>query len=205
MGNPRAKILGVKHGRLTPVRYVSGDSKKIAGWICICECGKEIFSRTSHLLKGLSKSCGCYANEMTAKRNYKHGNAKRKERSGAYKTWIRMKRRCFDESHENYSYYGGRGITVCENWLSFENFLIDMGPRPEGMEIDRIDNNGSYEPGNCRWVNHTQQMRNMRRNTRIDTPLGIMAASEACEIFGLNRRYLYERIKIGITDIDKLK
>jgi hypothetical protein len=77
-----------------------------------------------------------------------------------YAAWKNMRRRCSDPTHENYQRYGGRGIKVCARWESFENFLADMGERPEGKEIDRKDNNGNYEPGNCRWVTHAENVRN---------------------------------------------
>ena len=90
--------------------------------------------------------------------NYKHGQAK----TATYESWCAMKRRCCDKNYRNWKYWGGRGITVCHLWKTFVNFFADMGERPKGLSLDRIDTNGNYEPNNCRWVTHTQQVRNTR-------------------------------------------
>jgi len=86
--------------------------------------------------------------------------------TATYRAWNDMKKRCLNKTNKSYKYYGGRGITICERWLTFENFLADMGVRPAGLSLDRIDNNGNYEPGNCRWTTHQQQMVNRRKPTR---------------------------------------
>lgn len=96
-----------------------------------------------------------------------HGHAPRR-RTPTYNTWQSMIQRCTNEKNPAWVFYGGRGITVCARWDSFENFLADMGPRPEGMTLDRIDSNGSYEPGNCRWADWGTQVRNRRRSTYYD-------------------------------------
>jgi hypothetical protein len=97
-----------------------------------------------------------------AKAKTRHGHSANGKLSPTYNSWIAMKRRCSDSTRKNYEEYGGRGITYCERWKSFDNFLTDMGERPEGMTLDRKDTNGNYEPGNCRWATASQQIRNRR-------------------------------------------
>lgn len=95
----------------------------------------------------------------------KHGHARRGKRDPVFDVWVQMLQRCDNAKNCNYRYYGARGITVCERWRSFENFIADMGERPHGMTLDRVDNNGNYEPANCRWATRAQQTAN-RRTTR---------------------------------------
>lgn len=116
-------------------------------------------------------------------------------RDRAFTSWLSMMRRCFvafDSSHEN---YGGRGITVCERWFDWRNFLADMGDRPEGMSLDRIDNEGHYEPGNCRWTTATVQNRNSRKNTTVELDGVEMLASDAAEVLGVAKSTIGRRVK----------
>jgi hypothetical protein len=137
-------------------RYASGTQTTL--WLCRCDCGGEGIVRGSNLIRGWSKSCSCIRKEMFAKLNTKHGLY----RSRAYQCWQNMKTRCFNPRHRAYRWYGGRGITVCERWLIFENFYADMGEPPPGMSLDRIDLHGNYEPGNCRWATVAEQLANRR-------------------------------------------
>lgn len=105
-----------------------------------------------------------------------------------------MLRRCNDPSHKAYKYYGGRGIKICERWLDFENFYADMGERPEGLSIDRIDNDGDYQPGNCRWATALEQARNKRRKSVFDEDVNVSALARE---LGLTRQAIYARIKLG--------
>ena len=146
----RVQAVGMQQGRL---RCLEERGKKV---YCGCTCGTELEVWRGNFLAGYSQSCGCLQKERTSAANKTHGLAD----TPMYNAWRTMRARCSNPTHENYRHYGGRGIRVCARWESFENFLADMGERPEGKEIDRINNNGHYKPGNCRWVTHAENVRN---------------------------------------------
>ncbi|MFE0766129.1 hypothetical protein [Streptomyces smyrnaeus] len=145
--------MGTRHGRLVvTVPRVPGE-KHVQ---CVCDCGTPrtvLFGEW-----GKTKSCGCLRREVTAARSTTHGHS----RTSIYGTWADMVARCTRPTHQRWADYGGRGITVCERWRDFANFLADMGERPAGMELDRIDNDRGYEPGNCRWADGSTQAKNRR-------------------------------------------
>ena len=151
-----------KYGRLTPIQEITPDSKKATRWLFKCDCGKSVQVYAANIVSGATQSCGCLNSELVIKRNLKHGDNETVE----YRAWLSMRRRCNNSNYENYSYYGGRGIRVCDRWLnSFENFYEDMGEKPwpkKLYSLDRINNDGNYEPSNCRWATWKQQNRNRR-------------------------------------------
>ena len=150
-------VPGYKVGRLTIVERLPNRSAR-----CKCDCGNETTVHLTNLPTGNTRSCGCIHREY-ANTPRSHGMAK----TPTYRSWSMMKNRCRNPNHDKASYYAGRGIKMCDRWERFENFLEDMGERPDGHSIDRIDNNGNYEPGNCRWATHSQQMRNTRRSNQL--------------------------------------
>lgn len=169
-------------------------------WECRCKC-KTVHARTgSDLTSGHSTQCKACANRVKSLARTKHGMTRTRE----FVAWFGMLNRCSNPNHKSYAYYGGRGITVCERWLEFANFYADMGERPAGTSLDRIDNNGPYSPGNCTWSDRKTQMRNTRSNRRITFQGRTKTLAEWAEIRGLSLRLVSARIGYGWSVEDAL-
>jgi len=153
---PRRKDLkGYRSGRLTVVSFNSVNDNGDALWNCVCDCGSEFVAGGSHIKNGDTSSCGCLRREIHTKHNGSH--------LPEYAVWEGIIQRCTNPNSTFYEYYGGRGITVCDRWRDFGNFFEDMGERPDKLTIDRIDGNGNYEPGNCRWASRKDQVHHLRK------------------------------------------
>ena len=162
-------LLNKKFGRLTTIEKIikfSRSNRKITCYKCICDCGNKLVVQHVNLQSGHTKSCGCLRRETASENgyfnNFKHGNGMGCGRTKEYKAWQSMKQRCYNFNRECYDHYGGRGIKVCDEWLNnFEAFLADVGPAPSSEHsIDRINNDGNYEPGNVKWSTVFEQNHN---------------------------------------------
>jgi len=162
-------------------------------WVCKCDCGKEIIARGTNLRAKVTKSCGCYAKELKKLPKKEKPYSKYK----AYKSWNSMKVRCLNKDNEHYKFYGARGIKICERWLNFKNFLEDMGERPEGKTLDRINVNGNYTKENCRWATPEEQSNNTRKNVKIMYDGKLKTFYELEKITGIKRKKLKNRYYKG--------
>jgi len=151
-------LTGQKFSRLTVIEKASIKNGR-ATWVCRCICGEQIIVYATHLLQKNTKSCGCLRKEKTQNLRKKHGLSSQ----AAYPSWYDMKQRCNNPMHTAYKYYGERGISVCQRWDKFENFLEDMGERPEGLTIERINNDLGYFKDNCCWATRAEQIHNSRQ------------------------------------------
>lgn len=157
MGRTMQDITGLRSGRLVALRLGAPQGREKA-WVCQCDCGNTVEVRGSRLRSLHTRSCGCFKAEETSKRFLKHGHSLRANSvTKTYKSWEDMHYRC-----RRHVEYAGRGITVCDRWKSFANFLADMGERPAGLTIERKNNEGNYEPGNCCWATYSVQNSNQR-------------------------------------------
>lgn len=179
------------------------DGYKIYRVSCRCSCGNEVTVYESKLRYGSTRSCGCLGLESSLKNLPKgtHGRTRRnRPRDRTYACWVSMKGRCSNPKTESYALYGGRGITVCKRWQSFENFLADMGEMPDGMTIDRIDGDGNYDPSNCRWADWDTQENNRRNNRRVVINGVNLTVAQASRELGISQSTISSRAKrLGVS------
>jgi len=145
----KLELAGQRFGKLLVVKEIEKRESEHILWECTCDCGNEIIVCGNSLRRGHTKSCGCLG---------KHGMYG----TPTYRTWLHMIQRCNNSNSDGYRYYGARGITICERWLKFENFFKDMGERPEGLTIERVNNNEGYCLDNCKWATLAEQGKNKR-------------------------------------------
>lgn len=193
LSKPTVDLSGQRFGRLVAISYVAGSPKK--AWMCKCDCGATVEIRGRNLRIGKTRSCGCLKRDnLAAGIAVAHGMT----RTPTYKSWNSMIGRCTNPAEPTYRRYGGAGVTVCREWRKFAAFLSDMGIRPSGTTLDRIDVQGNYEPKNCRWASAKVQANN-RGNNRLITYGGKrMTIRQLCDLTGADYSRTRDRIcKLG--------
>jgi len=189
---PVKDMVGLRFSRLTVMSRNGSDANGNARWVCVCDCGATKSILGQSLRYGSTTSCGC-ANKEILRSQVTHGASGTKE----YFAWHGMLQRCNNPNHTKWHRYGARGITVCERWQVYENFLKDMGPRPPGMTVDRKDNDGNYEPSNCRWASQMTQGNNRSNNRLFLIDEKTLTLSEACRLYGINKGTVQGRLSFG--------
>lgn len=188
---------GERYGRLTIIREVepAGSShKRVRRFLCRCDCGNEIICRLPNLKSGTTKSCGCYRKFVSSNRRDCH----HLQNTRIYRIWCGMKRRCYNKNNEHFDRYGGRGIIVCDEWktdfMNFYDWAMSNG-YDDKLSIDRINNEGNYEPSNCRWANQKQQIVNSTATIKCSLGGNIVSLSDIADILGVSfkriRRIVY--------------
>lgn len=188
-------INGQRFGRWT-VTALAARRRGQARWHVRCDCGNESVKTSAQLRAGITRSCGCLRREVSRNRHFLHGAAAG-TRTPTYRVWRNMRQRCENPRNPEFANYGGRGIVVCERWQRFQVFLADMGERPAGMSIERIDNDRGYEPGNCRWATPSEQAQNTRVAHRITFRGETRTLTDWCRVLGIDRSTAQRRIARG--------
>lgn len=190
------KMDALRYGRLEIIGKAASRNGQVY-MLCRCDCGTEKEIALSSLKRGLTQSCGCYRKEKGP------GNQTHKQSyTRTYKTWLSMRQRCLNPNNPAYKNYGGRGITIAPEWDDFAQFLADMGDVPDGMTIERINNDEGYNPSNCRWATRIEQGRNTRKCRLITHNGQTKTLSEWADEHGINRQTLGKRLDNG-WDIDR--
>lgn len=198
MASKPEDLTGRSFGRLVALKCVGrlGATENVS-WVCQCECGIRPVVRAAHLKSGAIRSCGCLRSEV--------GKTHGMTGSPTYNTWMNMRKRCRDPNATGYDNYGGRGITVCDEWFdSFEAFVDDMGLRPEGKTLDRIDNDKGYYKANCRWATRQEQAENLSTNVWVDIGTEKVTISELARRVGVGLGTARYRFKKYGNDLSKL-
>lgn len=194
-------LTGMRVGMLQVIEQAGRSKSGAVIWRCLCDCGVECKPWSSSLVRGLTTSCGCNRNSRIGEKNTKHSLS----RHSAADTWYKIHGRCSNPENPDYQDYGARGITVCERWSSLENFVADMGEKPKGLSIERLDNSKGYSPENCIWADGKTQARN-RRDTKRLTYRGETKSMVAwCEELGLVYSTVRSRIARGLSTEEAFK
>lgn len=186
MGKPGTSMLNDTVGRWTVLSY----GRTLEYRVCRCSCGTVREIESSRLRTGRTQSCGCYTRDKNSVVQQTLKTTHGQSRTLVYAVWRAMHRRCTDNNNSQFKDYGGRGISVCTRWTGANGFIafcVDMGPRPRGMTIERVDNNGNYESGNCRWATRKEQSRNTRANVHVTLGDQTLCFTEACRSLGVRQ------------------
>lgn len=194
---------GRSYGRWTVIQRAENNRHNQPRWLCRCECGNEKVVPAGALVSGASRSCGCLSQEMgrrvCVERNTTHGRAK----TPTYRIWSGMITRCHNPRASGFHKYGARGVTVCDRWRhSFEAFLADMGEKPPGLTLDRIDSREGYEPSNCRWATMREQQNNRTNNRRITYGGETLTLAQWARRLGMPPSTLQRRADAGLPISD---
>lgn len=193
-------MVGAKCGRLLVLERAADTPQKQAQWLCRCDCGNTSVVRGSSLRSGRTQSCGCIKIEQTIRQFTTHGCAKKNNRHPLYGVWGSMKRRCYSPKSQYYPIYGGRGITVCDEWINdfsaFFKWALEHGYK-KGLQLDRIDNDGNYEPDNCRFATSKTNNLNRRSNHLLEINGETKTIQEWAEESGIARYTIFNRWKSG--------
>lgn len=201
---PIIDISGKRFGSLVALSMNGRDKHNKILWLCKCDCGKELDVVGNKLRNGNTKSCGCSrASALQKARKARKNNGYTTTHKKANQAWRDMWSRCTNHKHKSWLRYGGRGISVCDRWKDFKFFLEDMGDPPDGHSIDRINNDGNYDPLNCQWATRSQQMRNTSRNVHVLFEGEVMCASDVVKKLGLNKSHIYYKINKELKKIEK--
>ena len=205
MATYKIELSGMRFGRLT-VLALSHKKNQRYYWACSCDCGNFCAIAGNKLRNGHTQSCGCYKSYRNSVTHFKHGHCKsQKLRSSEHKTWGSMIQRCHDEKCKSYPRYGGRGIKVCDAWRNdFSVFLNDMKEKPSpSHSIERIDNNGNYEPSNCKWATKLEQANNRRNTYEVEWQGEPIQLKYLCKNLNLPYHTIWQRLERLGWDIEK--
>lgn len=192
----KQELSGREFGSLVVISPAGMNKHHNQLWNCRCVCGKEKVIAGGQLCGGKAQSCGCQKADLLRKANTTHGAAgKGRNKHPTYRVWGEMIRRCESPNSNRYYSHGARGISVCERWHDYAAFMEDMGPRPEGHTLDRINNDGNYEPTNCQWIPAAMQARNKQNTLRPEYNGVVRPLTEWCEILGIKRSRLYHHYR----------
>lgn len=183
-------MAGQRFGRLIAVKWTGRNRHGFSQWLCHCDCGNKPIITANKLRTANTKSCGCLKRDIL-RQPKTHGQTK----TLTHMVWVTMRQRCENPRNKKYARYGGRGIRICDRWQKFENFFKDMGEKPIGKTIERTNNDGNYEPGNCCWATPKQQANNTIRNRRITFGGRSLTLTEWSKEMGVNPSSLFERVE----------
>lgn len=194
---PSKNLLHQTFNRLTAIG-IAGRKGKQVRWLWRCSCGTLTIAFAANVTRGHTKSCGCWHRDATSIAKTTHGATVGRVIAREYTTWQSMLGRCYNPKNAKYPRYGGRGIEVCERWRhSFKNFLTDMGKKPAGLTLDRIDNDKGYSPDNCRWATRARQNRNYSRNVMLTFQGETMCLTDWASHKNLTSSALLTRLRRG--------